>query len=262
MHKTRAVLSMAFVTMVSPFFTRVAVADSGPMPHFYSLIQKGQDVNIALAIPDDGYLSVNQPYTLTREKEGISEVIFENKILWESEKEEVSNFINVCVRNYNYSDNVNCEETPDKCRDCDGDAIPECYVKDYCDWYGLYKIVDECVSPGTTTYTIVNERHSDYTESSKTIEVKDEGISCLDRPNTDGGVNCAIVDCSGWDDVGGDSDDGKGGCSVSSLGMDSSGKCMLSLFMLGIGLLTLGATRRGVSTDNWGTGARVLRKSV
>lgn len=243
MYRKTAIMSAACVIALSVFSAQETRANSGPTPRFHSLIQRGQDIYITLAIPDDGYLLASDPYTLVREEEGKSKAIFENKIFWDS-KEAAVDFEQVCDRNYDYNDEVDCTATSEKCRDCDGDGAPECYMKDYCDWYGLYQVVDECVTPGKVVYSIRNERR-DYAQDSKNIVVSDAGEDCLESSGADGGISCNDCEASAINrGSSNNAGDHNHGCNVTSVEIVSTTQWTLVFFMLGVGLLAFGVAHR------------------
>ena len=152
----KTISSIVIITASFLFITRIAFADSGPLPHIHSLIQNGQDIKITLAIPDDSYLLVEDPHTLFREQDGESETVFRNRVFANS-KEEVSNYKKVCVTNHDFYPEADCTKNPEECFDCNDDGTLECDADNYCDWYGLFDLVDGCVSPGETNYTIQNK---------------------------------------------------------------------------------------------------------
>lgn len=160
----------------------VALADVGPTARIWEMVQEGQGVDLTLAIPDDGYLLVSDPHTLTRERDGREVTLFAGRVLAES-TEDAAWYTHVCV---SYSSETDCGETPEDCFDCDGDGAPECPLDAYCDYYALFDYLDDCVPAGEATYTIASDVQ-EYSSGSDTIAVEDTGESC------GGGDGCAIA---------------------------------------------------------------------
>jgi hypothetical protein len=202
-------LSVIVASLLAP---AVALADTGPTARFHSMLQQGQDVEITVAIPDDGYLLVGDPHRLTRERNGAVVTLFEEMVFAES-VDAVQSFVNVCVTSYD-PDAVDCAEAPDECTDCDGDGTPECGPSDYCDYYALFDVVDTCVPAGEATYRIQNEVQ-EYSQGAQAIEVIDSGEPC----------------------------GGSAGCAVASPGR-AAAPSVLALLMLGAGLALVGRGRR------------------
>ncbi|NLH47104.1 MAG: hypothetical protein GX444_00725 [Myxococcales bacterium] len=136
---------------------------------------------------------------------------------------------------------IDCEKTPEKCVDCDGDQVPECTGMCYEMFY--FVIADLCAPAGKARYAI--EQQSKVTQDwyeimTGTIKIDPPDGICADKAYS----VCQEVF---WMDLPSDAynednidDDDSGGCSV------SRGDPLLSLLgaMAAIGLVALAVSRR------------------
>jgi hypothetical protein len=196
-----------------------ALANDGPELSVFSLLQKGQDVEIVLKSPD---WAVEYDVQLVRTQDGSDVVVSEDatsepyftrsqdecaalgdnetyQYLCTTFPEECLDcdddgdpecfgstcdncFVDELITDYLFRPDV-CDAMPFLCADCDGDGTLECKLR--CDTYSFYRIVDECVPPADTTYDLTG------LGLSRDITVEDSGESCdpkdtsVDEPGAD-----------------------------------------------------------------------------
>jgi MYXO-CTERM domain-containing protein len=127
------------------------MANDGSPPRIHELMQDGHDVVITLRILDMGEPGLDTAYTLTRDsaKELVSERVFQPAEAAQTER--------VC-RHYSDQDLCAGADLDDPlCIDCDEDGLPECSRHEFENWCEIkyfFEVVDTCVRPGETRYTL------------------------------------------------------------------------------------------------------------
>jgi len=179
---SRLVTVMFTACMLVSFY---AAANDGTPPWIHELEQKGQDVLINIAIIDKGEPGMGASYDIIRNKAGDQEsepgtAIVENRIFnandavnisepgcrwWEMEPEG-----DYCVKN------------PAECEDCDDDGKRECWG--WCETTHYFDIVDECVQPGTWSYSLL-QSGDDWDIATEQIAVTDSGEECSPASDSD-----------------------------------------------------------------------------
>jgi len=202
MNKTEYLLIFATIIVFMPL---IASANDGTPPWIYDLTQENQDVQVTLAIVQEGEPGLEQSYTLLRAQGSSSKAVFSDHIFGIEESFDME----VSCRWWQGEDPQHCIDYPEECIDCDGDETPECYG--WCDHAFLFNVLDSCVPPGSTHYTLCTD-DNEWPEDEADITVNDSGVEC---PDDDSG---AADDDTGNDDTNDDdtSDDdsssGGGGC--------------------------------------------------
>ena len=210
-HTTISIVSLLYA-MVLP---SGVLANDGPELSVFSLLQKGQDVEIVLKSPD---WAVDYDVQLVRTQDGNDVVVsedvtsqsnftrsqdecaalgdnetyqylcsaFPEECLDCDDDDDPECFGSTCddcvvgkfITDYLFRPET-CNTMPFLCADCDGDGLLECRLR--CDTYSFYKVVDECVPPADTTYDFIG------LGLSRDIAVEDSGESCEPQDtSTDG----------------------------------------------------------------------------
>ncbi len=179
-----------------------AMADAAPFPSINSLVQKGQDVQITISINE---FVDNSEWILSLKGVNQKEwLVFEDRDFF---NEKPSSISKECQDAYHLPDGgaFDCSASPQDCFDCDGDNVPECYSGINCVSTSSFDIIDNCVYPGHTTYTLFSGP-SEY--SYKNLEVIDTDDDCLeqDAGADSGGDSGSDADGDSDTDVDSDSD--------------------------------------------------------
>ncbi len=222
----------------------------------YSLVQRGQDVQITLHLMD------GPSWILTLEGKNQKQwTVFDGR---DFSKETPSSIEHDCMYNNYLNDGgtFDCDTSPDYCEDCDGDQVLECHGS--CYQMNIYHAVDRCVAPGHTTYTLYESSYpgGQYLNS---LDVVDSGEPCLDHDGgPDSGIDAggdsdtdADADADGDSDTDGDADAdsgsdggqttehaGSGGCGIAGSGAGLLGDSAAAWMMALVGILALLGSKR------------------
>ncbi|MDD5306851.1 MAG: hypothetical protein PHU25_05970 [Deltaproteobacteria bacterium] len=172
-----------------------ASADSGAPPSIHSLIQKGQDVVLQIAIADvdyDACHNANTTCELIREGPQGKVTVFDDPVLSASEPVWTDTFC------YGPEDMEGCDGDAGPCYDCDGDSIAGCHEP--CFSSAIYEIVDGCVPPGETRYTLLAamfEGFKAHDAGTADIAVEDTGDPCIPGESACSVVGVGSQACEG-----------------------------------------------------------------
>ncbi|MDD5306849.1 MAG: hypothetical protein PHU25_05960 [Deltaproteobacteria bacterium] len=176
----------ALAGIVVAFATSRVSADCATEADIRSLSQKGQDVTLEIevyCVNMSGCVSEKVACEVTRDGPQGTATVTDGVVITNTEPVSSGTFC--------------CDDTMGDCGDdagpgydCDGDSVPECC--DPCFPIERYEVVDTCVPPGMTTYTLRAVRYGDEQVDTEGIDVKDEGAPCL-KDDQGGSSGCSMV---------------------------------------------------------------------
>ena len=178
-----------------------AFADDISGPYIFELFQQDQNVRVNIWAAENGEPHSGGFFRLDRHNPAENKRILDDH-QFDLPQDASESSVECMFEN----DEIDCNATPDLCDDCDQNGTPECTGT--CELIYHFEVLDLCVPPGLTDYTLYakEEANYDYDEmDEESIDVTDSGEPC---------------------DQDGDDDD------------DDSGKCSLSAGNTDIGLFT------------------------
>jgi hypothetical protein len=220
--------------VVITFFCTNALANDGPSPDIYELIQDEQDISVTLRIVKGSYIGLSEKYNLVRNGPDKTVDVFRSKEFDVSQaiynglqctrgrdESEACAAIPEECKGPDASELEACSDTPYFCSDCNDDGIPECPHEGSDDrWFAncehayFFEVIDHCVPPGTTRYAFTDNQYFLDTASIKV---------------TKSGEKCTVP--------------GEGDCSVAEIGAGNPAG-PLTLPMIGMGIAALLFIRR------------------
>jgi hypothetical protein len=173
-------------------------ANTGMPPTLHVMMQKGQDVVLEVGITDvewEGCRVEGVECDLVREGPKGTMLVFDDAVL--------TNGVPVSTSPICYGEPF-CGGDTDSCWDCDGDSFAEC--ANPCNELANYRVVDTCVPPGHTKYTLRAEQFQDFnledvgTDDIDVTDAADAGDACVfPDAGPDAAVDGGDTDTAGMD---------------------------------------------------------------
>ncbi|HUT79437.1 MAG TPA: hypothetical protein VM285_17200 [Polyangia bacterium] len=185
-----------------------AWANDGTPSWVHELMQDGSNVEVTLAIVENGEPGLPDAFTVTRDgPEGTATVV-------EDEEFQLGDEMGSEGQCRGSVDPEYCVDHAEECLDCDEDGVLECntYGDGWCDTILFFELTDWCVPPGETTYRLTAEGW-EWSDDEMEITVEEWDGECT-PPGADDG--------------------GGGGCSVSGAGLGAEAPESLSLLLLAL----------------------------